>query len=325
MRAAESGGSVPEVTIASAFNDGWAPHFATCARSIAASRGRESVHFVVLRGPELSLSTTAMLEAYLRDLGLSLELRSPSEADLRGLPGAAIFSPLVWYRTLLPRLLPEHDKVLSLDADTLVLQSLAPLFGRDLGSSLLSAVSSAPGPSDYAQSGFAGLLPIKNYFNAGVMMLNLAAMREARTGPKAIALGIEKGDQLFFAEQDALNHLARDNWDMLHPKWNAMSYLWLAPHYADNAYLPVERATARASPAVVHFEGGVMIKPWYYRSIHPLRSLYREYRATTPWPLRELENVSIQGAVLRRMPFGWQYALSRYKRAMTVARARIWQ
>ncbi len=308
----------PGVTIACAFDDAFAPHFATCVTSIAASRGAEGVHLIVLGGPGLSSATWMKIRDYVRQLGLTAELLTPSDGALRSLPHAAIFSPLVWYRTLLPDLLAEHDKVLSLDADTLVLQSLAPLFTRELGSNLMSAVASAPGRSSYAQAGFAGLEPVRRYFNAGVMMLNLAAMRESGTGARAIALGNEKGAQFFFAEQDALNHLCRDCWEMLHPKWNALSYLWMAPDYADDTYTPLERETARVSPAVVHFEGGVMVKPWYFRSIHPMRKLYREYRACTPWPLARAEDISIAGAVLRVMPFTWQYAASRAKRALTL-------
>lgn len=305
-----------EVLIACAFDEAWAPQFATCARTVAASRGAESVHFIVLGGPALGGRTASTVGAYVRDLGLSWELLTPSEKDLRSLPGAGIFSPLVWYRTLLPGLLPEHDRVLSLDVDTLVLQSLLPLFERDLGDNLLAAVSAAPGPDPHFRVSFAGLEPLKYCFNAGVMLLNLEAMRDAQTGPCAIALGHEKGEQLIFAEQDALNHLARHRWELLHPKWNGLSYLWMAPDFADDAYTDVQRATARAAPAVVHFEGGVMIKPWYFRCSHPLRHLYREYRAQTPWPLERLENVTASGAVLRKMPFRWQYALGRSKTAV---------
>jgi hypothetical protein len=109
---------------------------------------------------------------------------------------------------------------------------------------------------------------------------------------------------------------------MLHPKWNALSYLWMAPEFADDAYTDLERATARTSPAVIHFEGGPMIKPWYFRCSHPLRELYRSYRAQTPWPLERLEDVSLAGAVLRKMPFTWQAAISRYKTAVVRGLAR---
>jgi lipopolysaccharide biosynthesis glycosyltransferase len=322
MAAPDRSASASEIIIACAFDDSWTPHFATCATSIAASRRGERVHFILVGGPTLTARSTRAVGDYVRDLGLSWELLTPSEEALRSLPTGGIFSPLVWYRTLLPALLPEHDRVLSLDVDTLVLENLGPLFARDLGDNLLAAVSAAPGPSPFFREPFAGLPPLSYCFNAGVMMLNLEAMRESEIGPRAIALGHEKGERLVFAEQDALNHLARDRWEMLHPKWNALSYLWMAPEFADDAYTDLERATARTSPAVIHFEGGPMIKPWYFRCSHPLRELYRSYRAQTPWPLERLEDVSLAGAVLRKMPFTWQAAISRYKTAVVRGLAR---
>jgi lipopolysaccharide biosynthesis glycosyltransferase len=312
-----------DVTIACVFDDAFVPHFATCATSIAASRGSESVHFILVAPPTLTSPMSAAVGDYVRELGLSLEVVTPPEELVRSLPESRVFSHLVWYRTLLPSLLAEHHKVLSLDADTLVLQSLAPLFEQDLGDKPLAAVAAptrAGRWESYCRS--IGFEPSHRYFNAGVMMLNLEAMRESGLPAQAITLGHEKGDVFTYAEQDALNYVARDNWALLHPKWNALSYLWVRPDEANVSYTELEVATARRSPAVVHFEGGQPIKPWYYRSSHPLRHLYRCYRAQTPWPLEQLENPSVVGAVLRRLPVRWQYTIAQYKSAIAARWAR---
>ena len=145
------------------------------------------------------------------------------------------------------------------------------------------------------------------------MLMNLAAMRDEQLGPKAIALGHERYKDFIFAEQDALNVLAANRWERLHPKWNALSYLWLLPEDADGTYSALDRAAAKASPAVLHFEGFQTVKPWYYRSVHPLRHLYSDYRAQTPWPLERLERKSMGGALLRPLPIRTQYALTRAK------------
>lgn len=305
--------SVPgELVLATTIDDGWVPHFATCAASVAASRGRESVRFLMLQGPSLSAASVRSLRDFVRDLGMELEAVPIPEESLESLPPTLLFSPMVWYRLLLPELLPEHDRVLALDADTLVLQSLAPLYERDLGDHLLAAVAQAAPPAHQRRSGFdAG--SEHPYFNAGVMLMSLAAMREEKLGPKAIALGHERYKDFIFAEQDALNVLARNRWDQLHPKWNALSYLWLLPNTGDGTYPALDRAAAKASPAVVHFEGFQTVKPWFYRSVHPLRHLYRDYRAQTPWPLEHLERKSLSGALLRTLPIRWQYALTRAK------------
>lgn len=300
-----------ELAIATTFDDSWVPHFATCALSIARSRGQEDVRFLILKGPDLSAAAVEDARDYVRHLGMALDVIDiPGEA-LDSLPPTLLFSPLVWYRLLLPELLPDLDRVLALDADTLVLQSLLPLYERDLGDNLLAAVTQ-PVPIEHRR-GRLDLDVGQPYFNAGVMLMNLAAMREENFGPRAIALGHERYQDFIFAEQDALNVLASQRWEHLHPKWNALSYLWLLPDSADGTYPALDRTAATASPAVVHFEGFQTVKPWFYRSVHPLRHLYRDFRAQTPWPLEHLERRSVSGALLRTLPIRWQYALTRAK------------
>lgn len=301
-----------EVAIATTIDDRWVPHFATCVASIAASRGRESVRFFMLQGPMLSPASARDLRDFVREHGMEFETITIPEESLASLPPTILFSPIVWYRLLLPELLPEHNQVVALDADTLVLQSLVPLYEQDLSGQFLGAVGQ-PATSSQPHLRTIGTDHDESYFNAGVMLMNLAAMRDEHVGPRAIRLGHEHYEDFMFAEQDALNVLARRRWKQLHPRWNALSYLWLRPEDADDTYSPLDRAAAKASPAVVHFEGFQTVKPWFYRSVHPLRNLYREYRAQTPWPLESLERKTVSGAVLRRLPIRSQHAVTRAK------------
>lgn len=302
----------PEVTIATTIDDAWVPHFATCVASVAASRGRESVRFLMLQGPTLSTAALADVGSFVRDFGMELDAVTVPERALTSLPPTLLFSPLVWYRLLLPDLLPDHDRVLALDADTLVLQSLVPMYERKFGDSLVAAVGQPVTGAEERIRGI-GIDPTDSYFNAGVMLMNLAGMRAEDVGPRTIALGHERFAEFIFAEQDALNVLLNGRWDRMSPKWNALSYLWLLPGEADGTYSELELSAARSSPAVVHFEGFQTVKPWFYRSIHPLRHLYRAYRAQTPWPLKQLERKSLGGALLRPLPVHWQYGITRAK------------
>jgi lipopolysaccharide biosynthesis glycosyltransferase len=304
-----------EIAIAVTIDDRYVPHFATCIASLAASRGSEHIRFFLLRGPGLSAAAIESLRDFANDHGLELETIEISDAADASLPPTShMFSPLVWYRLLLPDLLPDLDRLLFLDADTLVLQSLAPLFGLDLGGDLLAAVGTAGPSADHMQA--LGLDSEQPYLNAGVMLMNLAAMRAEDFGKRALALGHERSDIFTFNDQDALNVLANGRWRPLHPRWNAMSHLWLRPGLVDPAFSTLELEVARLSPAVVHFEGAQTVKPWFYRSAHPLRNLYREYRAQTPWPMAALEGRTARARLLRILPLRWQYALARARARM---------
>lgn len=303
----------PEIVLACAIDDAWVPHFATCVSSIAASRGSERLRFLMLVGPSLSATSVERAREFVEQRGMAFEALHIPEEQIETLPETVVFSRLVWYRTLLPDLLPDLDRVLALDADTLVMQSLLPLWQHDLGDRLLAAVAHPITPEHAPRVRSLGIDPVDSYFNAGVMLMNLKAMRDEDLGGKAIALGHERGDELICAEQDALNMLVTKRWDKLHPRWNAMSYLWLTPDDADGTYSDVELTGARVSPAVVHFEGFQTVKPWFYRSVHPLREVYRDFRRRTPWPLESLENKTVGGALLRPLPIRAQYAVVKAK------------
>ena len=46
---------------------------------------------------------------------------------------------------------------------------------------------------------------------------------------------------------------------------------------------------ARSDPAIRHFEGPSINKPWHYLCDHEMRELYRSLRQRTPWPRVRLE------------------------------------
>lgn len=305
-----------EIAVAVAIDDAYLPHFATCVASIAASRGRESLRFFVLQGPTLSAASVHKLGDFVRGHGMELETVPIAPAVAESMPQTRAYPPLIWYRLLIPELLPDLDRVLVLDADLLVLQSLWPLYIREMGSDLLAAVGTSAGFANESTQRIhaLGLDPHAPYLNTGVMMMNLDAMRAEAIGPRAISFGRQRVADLTFPEQDALNVIAIGRWGLLHPRWNAMSHLWLTAKLDDPTYSDLENESARRSPAIVHFEGLPTVKPWAHRSIHPLRFLYRELRATTPWPIEALDGKGVTSAVLRRLPLRVQYAIAREKR-----------
>jgi lipopolysaccharide biosynthesis glycosyltransferase len=86
-------------------------------------------------------------------------------------------------------------------------------------------------------------------------------------------------------DQDILNVLFRDNWVCLHERWNVCPHLYgLNPsvNAAAEALSDSEQEALRR-PAIVHYAGGGRVKPWSYHCSHPLRQLYRDHAARTPW------------------------------------------
>lgn len=304
------------VRIACSFNDAYAPHFATLAASLAASRGAETLHVTLIVGPGLGLDTIHTLEKYLGTLNIALECVQVPDVTFQSLPPSGVYPPLIWYRLLLPDLLPDASRVIYLDTDTLVLHSLLPLFQTELGTDLIGAVASpTTGWEEHCKA--VGVDPAQGYFNSGVLLMNLEQMRREGFTAQALQTAKACSDVLFFPDQDLLNRVTQGRWKKLHPQWNAISYLWLDPQGVDHAYSALEYAAATYSPAIVHFEGPISVKPWYFRCVHPLREVYRELRAQTPWPLAELEGRSLVAALLRPLPLQWQYWIARMRQRIS--------
>jgi hypothetical protein len=70
--------------------------------------------------------------------------------------------------------------------------------------------------------------------------------------------------------------------------------------WAEDTFGPDELAKALAKPAIRHFEGPSINKPWHLLCERQLRETYRHYRRQTPWP-RYLPGGLTPANVLRRL------------------------
>ena len=183
------------------------------------------------------------------------------ERRVAGLPVHGYFTAAMWYRILLPDLLPESDRVLYLDADTLVLGDLAPLAALDLGDALVGAVTNVfeawRGTEHTDRLG----LDQASYFNSGVLLLNLRELRRSDAMGQLRRVVADRGPDLLWPDQDALNLVLGDRRVELDPRWNAMNALWTLEN-ADAVYGADRAREARERPAIRHFEGPRANKPW---------------------------------------------------------------
>lgn len=129
------------------------------------------------------------------------------------------------FRFLIPELLPNNiEKVIYLDADILVRINIGKLWKTEMGDSFLAACydmgmfmlndDQKPYPC------LKGIVEDKEYFNAGVMVLNLKRIRQwGNLLEKAIAY-LEANPGSTLNDQDALNVLFRGNVIFLSEKYN---------------------------------------------------------------------------------------------------------
>jgi lipopolysaccharide biosynthesis glycosyltransferase len=250
--------------------------------SLLVHNSQDKVFVDYLHGDDTSPRGRQKLRAMVADLGAEIAFHRVDDAWVTGLPIKGFTGKATWYRICLDELLPGAMRVLYLDADLLVMDSLASLWATPLEGNLVAAVTNVPQPHDRAYTQrpeMGGGL----YFNAGVLILDLAGLRDEGLGVRMREHALKHAARLRWRDQDVLNELLHDRRLALHPRWNCMNSV-MHFHWASEYLAPDLLREARASPAVRHFEGPSYNKPWHLLSDPVSQAQYALHREQTPWP-----------------------------------------
>ena len=179
------------------------------------------------------------------------------------------------------------ERILYVDCDAVVMDSLHPLWEIDLQGFQVGAVRNVFETHHLHRPQQLGLRGPETYFNSGVLLLNLREMRATGATETLLAEGRSRGADLEWPDQDTLNIVFEDRWLPLHPRWNVMNSMRHAR--SENLFDPGQVAEARRRPGIRHFEGPGDNKPWHYGCVRDDRDVYVFHRAQTPWPRYRLE------------------------------------
>lgn len=201
-----------------------------------------------------------------------------------------------FYRLFIAELLPtELEKVLYLDVDLIVRQSLLPLWNVNLEDHPIAA---APDwnieRSDFSER--LGYPKEMGYFNSGVLLINLEYWRTHNVLNDFIDDMNVHADSNIYADQDILNYVFRETKMSLPVKYNlSTGLIWnsVKEQYNEKEY-DKKLQEALQDCTIVHFSAG---KPWWTSCNHPFRSSFHKYYRQTLWrndPLLEKRSLKLR-------------------------------
>lgn len=188
-----------------------------------------------------------------------------------------------YFRIDIPNILPaEVTKVIYLDCDLLLYDDIQILWNTDIGDYPLAAVC------DYGIMASKRLrrqkakcigLPYKaDYFNSGVLIMNLDAWRKVDYSSKVIE--IVQNNKFPNHDQDALNKVFMNNWYVLPLRWNVIPPVFnLFMKILKSELLRKNAVEAKKNPAIFHYAGGY--KAWEYKLYQGFNDQYYKYLSYT--------------------------------------------
>lgn len=221
---------------------------------------------------------TEMVEA----LGAEIRLHRVDGSRVRGLPTIERIPRAMWFRALLPELARDVGRILYLDVDVIAVAPLGPLWTTDLEGALVGAVSNVFERHVLDYPAKLGLPAGQDYFNSGVLLLDLDGLRATGAMTRLLDEAKRRGSALRLPDQDMLNLVLGGSRKALHPRFNAMNSIMAFDRAAD-VFGADAVEQARRAPVLRHFEGPSVNKPWHPDSDLASRTLYWSHRRETPW------------------------------------------
>jgi lipopolysaccharide biosynthesis glycosyltransferase len=179
-------------------------------------------------------------------------------------------SPAIYYRLFFPFLIKNVSRLLYIDVDTLVVGDLQEVFSFDMKGCPAAAVTD----TDMPIRSELGIFSTKEYFNSGVLLIDIPAWKNQHITEKALQV-IQEKPQLIkqYPDQDALNIALKNNWLKLPVAYNLMRL------YVPNEVPKRQFSKFINEQKIIHYNGK---KPWNSDCEHRLRYVYQQYARLSP-------------------------------------------
>ena len=271
----ELGLALDDVTVIFACSEGFVPYLSVAVQSIIETANPDRSYDIVVLTRDLSPASMITLSKQATRDNVHIGFLDV-EAALNGrkLPHYGHFRLETYFRLLAPSLLPSVDKAIYLDSDLVALDDISKLYDIDVAGYLLGAtrdadtVGQAMGYDEGVYRYLADELGMSNpldYFQAGVLLMNLAEFRKQTTPEQLLGMATQRTWR--WLDQDVLNRLVDGRYVRIDMRWNLLfdwegirrdKIIGSAPTDYRKEY-----EAARVDPGIVHY-AGADDRPWLY-------------------------------------------------------------
>lgn len=211
-----------------ACDDAYAPFLSVTLNSIYQNRDPHRHYAIRVLHTGIRFNTQKRLKAQLEAPGFTLEFPNISrhmQSFAHRLHTRDYYSCSTYYRLFIPDLYPHLSKALYLDCDLVLQEDVAQLYDLPLGDDLVGAVPDGiVGAVEefklYVQNRL-DMTRAEDYFNAGVLLMNLEAMRRWNFADRFLDL-LGRVTFQVGQDQDYLNVLCRGRVRYVGNEWNTM-------------------------------------------------------------------------------------------------------
>lgn len=256
-----------------AIDRGFVSQFLICARSVLRSGGADRYDFYILHS-DLEEGDMAAVRQALTP-GAECHFVPVAPAIFAGFPTYERYPLQIYYRIAAPLLLPSTlDRILYLDADTLVINSLVPLYEAPFEGNYFMACTHTRELLRKFNQARLGVEQEVPYINSGVLLMDLAALRENLSLEQIRDYANSRKLSLWLPDQDILTALYGHKVKLLDALIYNLSDRTLSLYNADPKNEPLDLDWVRKNTVVIHYFG--KNKPWkpHYRGV--LDVFYRE-------------------------------------------------
>lgn len=201
-------------------------------------------------------------------------------------------SVATYFRLFVTQFLPESvDRILYLDGDMIVRDSLAPLYNSNIEESPV-VVAHDMDERIHLKTGRLTYEEQYGYFNAGMMLINVKYWRDNHCLQLFMNFIKENGNRIVFHDQDVLNCVFAKT-----KKWTSVTYNFQNGfiHKKGALHCPdgIDVRNCMHNPCIIHYTTSE--KPWFEECMHPFKGEWLKYKAISQWAKEPLQTKKVVG------------------------------